>query len=69
MRKQIDFPPYKEADIKSMIKAVDIDGNVSESVVCDLYGDEHNDKDISFPINSSLLNLTLEEIELITGGK
>lgn len=51
----INFPPYNEAKIKS----IDEDG----SVLCDLFGENHNDTDICFPADSEIVCLTAEEIE------
>lgn len=53
MRKQIDFPPYTEAEIKR----IEEDG----SALCDLFGAGYSDTDISFPADSPYLNLTEEE--------
>ena len=76
MRKQIDFPPYEEAEVKQIME----DG----SVLCDLYGGkmepseslsegvgesvaggseqwQWHDRDIVFPAGSSILSLTEQE--------
>ena len=53
MRKTIDFPPYTEAEVKGILS----DG----SILCDVYGDEFSDTNISFPPGSNILILTEEE--------
>ena len=69
MRKQIDFPPYEEAELKAIYE----DG----SVLCDLYGGrmepegggeagvperwQWHDRDIVFPAGSGILSLTGRE--------
>ena len=55
MRKEIDFAPYDEAEIKGIYE----DGGV----LCDLYGDGHSDRDILFPEGSPVLTLTEQEWE------
>ena len=64
MRKQIDFPPYTEAEIKQIME----DG----SLLCDLYGERlfddqgpqawiYTDTGILFPPDSEILSLTDDE--------
>jgi len=60
MRKSINFPPYNEAEVKQILE----DG----SLLCDLYGPEHNDTDILFPPHSQVLSLTGEEREQFEEG-
>ena len=55
MRKNIDFPPYTEAEVKEIME----DG----SILCDLYGDQFYDYNIFFPSGSSILKLTKKEKE------
>ena len=53
MRKTIYFPPYTEAEVKGILS----DG----SILCDVYGDEFSDTNISFPSGSDILTLTEDE--------
>ena len=53
MRKTIDFPPYTEAVVKGILP----DG----SILCDVYGEEFSDTNISFPSDSDILTLTEDE--------
>lgn len=53
MRKMIDFPPYTEAEVKGILS----DG----SILCDVYGVEFSDTNISFPSDSAILTLTEDE--------
>jgi len=55
MKKQIDFPPYTEAQIKEIHQ----DG----SIVCDLFGEGYTDTNIGFATGNPYLSLTDKEIE------
>lgn len=64
MRKEIDFTPYEEVDVKEICA----DG----TVLCDLYGNksddntwEHIDKNVSFPVGGPVLFLEANDYQSI----